>query len=237
MAMNRLPARSGPSACFTRSKKYALKMLGSSVEPDLLETMNSVFFRSTCSSRAFTCAGSVESRTRSSGEPGTWPKVSRQTSGHRLEPPMPSSSAWVKPSCRASSRIWPSGARSSSCASTMPSHPSQLASSLFVHRDASPAHSRCVPPCASHSSSFRATSAARAGGRQWFCPLIRALLASRHRRWTALSSRANGSANFFRPSASRSSVTLPSETPLFSSSPSVCCAPAMSVSSPGRARP
>ena len=30
-----------------RSKKYCLKMFGSSVEPDLLETMNSVFFRST----------------------------------------------------------------------------------------------------------------------------------------------------------------------------------------------
>ena len=32
-------------------------MLGSSVEPDLLETMNSVFFRSTLFSKALTCAG------------------------------------------------------------------------------------------------------------------------------------------------------------------------------------
>ena len=38
-----LPA---PLAFSARSKKYCLKMLGSSVEPDLLETMNSVFARS-----------------------------------------------------------------------------------------------------------------------------------------------------------------------------------------------
>ena len=47
MAMKRLPALSAPTVCFTRSKKYCLKMLGSSVVPDLLETMNSVFARST----------------------------------------------------------------------------------------------------------------------------------------------------------------------------------------------
>ncbi len=40
MAMKRLPALSAPTVCFTRSKKYCLKMLGSSVLPDLLETMN-----------------------------------------------------------------------------------------------------------------------------------------------------------------------------------------------------
>ena len=42
MAMKRLPALSAPTVCFARSKKYCLKMLGSSVVPDLLETMNSV---------------------------------------------------------------------------------------------------------------------------------------------------------------------------------------------------
>ena len=40
MAMKRLPALSAPMVCFTRSKKYCLKMFGSSVVPDLLETMN-----------------------------------------------------------------------------------------------------------------------------------------------------------------------------------------------------
>ena len=40
-------ASASPSAAVARSKKYCLKMLGSSVLPDLLETMNSVRFRST----------------------------------------------------------------------------------------------------------------------------------------------------------------------------------------------
>ena len=46
--------------------------------------------------------GSVESRTNSSGEPAIVPNVSFQTSGQRLDPPIPSSSAWVKPSLRTS---------------------------------------------------------------------------------------------------------------------------------------
>ena len=54
MARKRLPASSEPTSCSIRSKKYCLKMLGSSVEPDLLETMNSVFFRSTLFSKVFT---------------------------------------------------------------------------------------------------------------------------------------------------------------------------------------
>ncbi len=39
-----LAASASPSAALARSKKYCLKMLGSSVLPDLLETMNSVRF-------------------------------------------------------------------------------------------------------------------------------------------------------------------------------------------------
>ena len=54
---------SAPTVCFVRSKKYCLKMFGSSVLPDLLETMNSVFAMSIWCSNAFTCAGSVESST------------------------------------------------------------------------------------------------------------------------------------------------------------------------------
>ena len=34
MAMKRRPASCGPSTAFTRSKKYCLKILGSSVDPD-----------------------------------------------------------------------------------------------------------------------------------------------------------------------------------------------------------
>ena len=97
MAMKRFGACSPPTASFTRSKKYCSKILGSSVVPDLLETMKSVLARSISLSRAFTCAGSVESRIRSCGWPSAFPNVSDSTSGQRLEPPIPSSSACSKP--------------------------------------------------------------------------------------------------------------------------------------------
>ena len=43
MAMKWPPAWAGPTARFTRSKKYWNSAFGSSVVPDLLDTMNSVF--------------------------------------------------------------------------------------------------------------------------------------------------------------------------------------------------
>src|SRR5579862_3122671 len=78
--MKRLPAFSAPIVCFTRSKKYCLKIFGSSVVPDLLETINKVFARSTFFSKALTCAGSVESSTCNWGKPDILPKVSANTS-------------------------------------------------------------------------------------------------------------------------------------------------------------
>ena len=71
-------------------------MFGSSVLPDLLDTMNSVRGRSTESAMRRICAGSVESTIRSRGKPGLLPKLSASTSAQRLEPPMPSSSASLK---------------------------------------------------------------------------------------------------------------------------------------------
>ena len=47
IATKRLPASFAPTIRVTRSKKYCLKMFGSRVLPDLLETMNSVLARST----------------------------------------------------------------------------------------------------------------------------------------------------------------------------------------------
>src|SRR5437879_1098965 len=79
-----------PAALGSRHKKYCLKMLGSSVEPDLLETIKKVFARSSLSSDALICTGSVESRTCSRGKPSILPNVIANTSGARLEPPMPS---------------------------------------------------------------------------------------------------------------------------------------------------
>src|ERR1700690_1264778 len=69
MAMKWLPALSAPTVCFVRSKKYCLKMLGSRVDPDLLETTKIVFAGSICESKNLICAGSVESSTCSLGYP------------------------------------------------------------------------------------------------------------------------------------------------------------------------
>src|SRR5262249_29980191 len=81
----------------TRSKKYCLKMLGSCVLPDLLETMNRVLARSSLASVALICAGSVESSTSISGWPNCLPKVTSNTSGQGLDPPMPNTTAWRSP--------------------------------------------------------------------------------------------------------------------------------------------
>ena len=70
IAMKRFPASAAPTTCFTRSKKYCLKIFGSSVLPDLLDTMKIVFARSILLSTARTSAGSVESRTCTCGKPG-----------------------------------------------------------------------------------------------------------------------------------------------------------------------
>src|SRR5712692_5843308 len=84
--MKRRGASAGPTASLARSKKYCLKMFGSSVVPDFDETTKSVRARSTFLSHARICAGSVESRTWSSGKPAIGPKVAPRTSGQRLEP-------------------------------------------------------------------------------------------------------------------------------------------------------
>ena len=58
--MKRDPACSAPTARFTHSKKYCFRILGSSVLPDLLDTMNRVRAGSIWLSIVLICAGSVE---------------------------------------------------------------------------------------------------------------------------------------------------------------------------------
>ncbi len=161
MAMKWLPALSAPTTCFVRSKKYCLKMLGSSVLPDLLETMKSVRAISILFSNAFTCAGSVESSTCRSGYPATLPNVMRRTSGHKLDPPMPSRRISLKPALQTSlarPRNWMGCAIWSSI---MSSHPSQLASSSPVQSVASRCQRRCIFPPAFQSAMLVFTDAAR----------------------------------------------------------------------------
>src|SRR5215469_9005218 len=105
MATKCFPASCAPIAELTCLKKYSLKILGSSVDPDLLETMNKVSFKSTAFSADRICAGSVESSTSSSGKPAILPKVVLSTSGHKLEPPIPSSRAFVKEPCLTASEM------------------------------------------------------------------------------------------------------------------------------------
>ncbi len=88
-----------------------------------------------------------------------------------------------------------------------------------VQREASPAKSRRVPPWRVPVLELERRPRRR-GPRAsaWVCALMRARLASRLRRSTAFRSLVKGSTNFLSPSASRSSVTLASETPAFSRS-------------------
>ncbi len=73
MATKWLPAFSCPTASTVFAQKNWKKMLGSSVLPLLLETMNSVCAGSTRLLKDETWTGSVESSTSSSGFPFTGP--------------------------------------------------------------------------------------------------------------------------------------------------------------------
>src|SRR5579871_394274 len=163
-AMKWLPTLSAPTFLFTCSKKYCLKMFGSSVLPDLLETMQSVFFRSSFFSSALICKGSVESRTCISGKPLILPNVMRRTSGQRLEPPMPSNTTCLN------LRFFTSAASSlnefafASCSSVTESQPSQLLSSAPVHTEASLAHIRATLLFDFQSLSAAVTADARLAG-------------------------------------------------------------------------
>ncbi len=157
IAMNLLAASCSPIFCFTRSKKYCLKIFGSRVAPDLLETKNRVWDRSILFSKVLICAGSVESRTCRSGKPAMWPNERRSTSGQRLEPPIPRSNALEKPERFTSSANSLNCAVCRRCSLTMSSQPSHLASSSLVQSEASCAHNRRALPADSHSSSTDAS--------------------------------------------------------------------------------
>ena len=81
-------------------------MLGSSVLPDLLAKMTSVWSGSIARSTVLMRAGSMESSTCSSGKPDTRPKVRASASAPSTVPPIPSITACVKPPARTSSAAW-----------------------------------------------------------------------------------------------------------------------------------
>ncbi len=209
------------------SQKYALKMLGSSVPPDLLLTMQSVFERSTRACSAAICAGSVLSSTSSSGKPACRPNVSASTSGPRLEPPMPSSSTCWKPSALISSWNACSAGRSAERSSITRSQPSHFASSAPLHRLASCAQRSRTLPCLRQSSITAFTSPASGSGR--LACMVLSLSPSMAARFAATdpSSLSAAAANSSTPSTTSALVT--------SSSPSPCSsAAAMTARAPSR---
>ena len=163
MATKRLPAWP-PRRLRVRSRKWARSAAGSMVVPDLDATMKSVRRRSISRSSERICAGTVESRTWSTGWPGTRPKVRAKTSGQRLEPPMPSTTAWAKPARRTSSETLPNSSRRARCCSTSRSQPTQRSSSLPVQRVESPRQRRAIFSPATHSATVPFTSRASDGG-------------------------------------------------------------------------
>src|SRR5260370_39964004 len=112
-------------------------MLGSSVVPDLLETMNRVVARLIFCSVAFTCAGSVESSMCRRGKPLICPKVLARTSGQRLEPPMPRSRMSLKLSFLISSARHSNWSFFLSFFSVISCQSSHCTSLLFVHSEGS----------------------------------------------------------------------------------------------------
>src|SRR5437764_11241367 len=79
----------------TCSQQYAKCDRVSVVSPDFEATMKRVVGSLIRDRTPRIVAGSVVSRTCNRGCPRTTPKVLRRTSGHRLEPPMPSSTTSV----------------------------------------------------------------------------------------------------------------------------------------------
>ena len=116
----------------TRSKKYCLKMLGSSVLPDLLETMKRVFCRSSFASKRFDLRGIGGIEHVQLGEALDLAEGEAQDFGQRLEPPMPSSRACLNSAFLMSAAMFFSVDRCApSWSSVMPSQPSHLPSSRW----------------------------------------------------------------------------------------------------------
>ena len=164
-ATKRLPA-SSPDRLLHAVEEVRLEDVGLERRARLAGDDEQRLARGRSSSRAAVPARDRWSRGRSSsGSPATVPNVSFQTSGQRLEPPMPSSSACVKPSSRTSS--WISSERLQvvrAAARRSRASRSSWPRRCPVQSDASPAKSRRVPPCASQSFSRAVTSVAELAG-------------------------------------------------------------------------
>ena len=143
---------------------------GSAVVPLFDDTMARHRVGSMPSVIAATATGSVESSTRSS-MPAPWPNVRRVTSGDRLEPPMPSTSACVMPSSRHDATSASISAMCGRMASGARSHPvqSRAASACAPHAAGSPARTCPIRPRPSASAMASSTSPVAGPGRMSRC--------------------------------------------------------------------
>ena len=164
--------------------------------------------------------GSVVSSTCSFGLPAALPKISDSTSGPRLDPPMPSSTASLYDfafsvsalSCSGST-CWPRAAAS---------QPSHLPSSPPVHSVASPCQKRRVHASARAVSSRASTAFSSPSGRLADMPFWRSPRNASRLAATAPSSASAASENCFTPSGTSAAVTSLSFSPSRSASASTC---------------
>ena len=129
--------------------------------PDFDDTMNKVWSRSMRSSRPTTADGWVESRTCSRGRSSRFEKTAWKTSGARLDPPMPSTTASVTPSpatCDANDSRSERYSRMRYGRVSQPSLSTSSGCASSNHSDGSFAHSRWAKPSRSHTSSLRRTA-------------------------------------------------------------------------------
>src|SRR5258708_22200977 len=90
----------------------------------------------------------------------------RRTSGHRLEPPMPSRSASLNPALQTSLARFRNSTWCASCSSVMSNQPSHLASSSPVQSEESRSHRRRILPPDCQSPMAVLTAVATASGRE-----------------------------------------------------------------------
>ena len=154
MAMKCLP---GSSTAFSMCAQKKLNMaLGSTVEPDLLDTMNRVVAMSRLSSVFSITSGSVVSSTVREGWPSALGNILLKTSGQRLDPPMPrSTTSFMPAACTSLAKSLISSIRPS-MSGTQRSHPRRFlifscTSASSLHTDGSSFHMRLRISCFSSS--------------------------------------------------------------------------------------
>ena len=151
-----------------RARNDASSALGSIVPPDLEETMKSVVATSIAPATASISSGSVESSTCSRNAPAAGGAERRNTSGARLDPPIPSRTTSVNPAARTSATNACRDGRSSSSLSAIVSQPRRSSTSGVprgAHSVPSLRQTRRTTSSDAAAASRAATGCSRSAGR------------------------------------------------------------------------